>query len=131
MYSGYPDNSLPSVSRIPPNGISGYLSPDTFTALSFLTELWTEDFFLISSAAIRLLLRSWWVLFENRPAFYFCNYISITAHKLYNFGFRIKDTVLFFLLPIIIIMKVLLHNEYKIINLWYSTYVYQFFKFSL
>ena len=34
-----------------------------------------------------------WVLFENRPALYFCNYIFITAHKLYNFGFRIKDTV--------------------------------------
>ena len=33
------------------------------------------------------------VLFENRPALYFCNYIFITAHKLYNFGFRIKDTV--------------------------------------
>ena len=31
-----------------------------------------------------------WVLFENRPALYFCNYyIFITAHKLYNFGFRI------------------------------------------
>ena len=34
-----------------------------------------------------------WVLFENRPALHFCNYIFITAHKLYNFGFRIKDTV--------------------------------------
>ena len=34
-----------------------------------------------------------WVLFESRPALYFCNYIFITAHKLYNFGFRIKDTV--------------------------------------
>ena len=33
------------------------------------------------------------VLFENRPALYFCNYIFITAHKLYNFRFRIKDTV--------------------------------------
>ena len=47
--------------------------------------------------------------------------------------FRIKDTVYFFLLPIIIIMilimKILLHNEYKIINLWYPTYVYQFFNF--
>ena len=29
----------------------------------------------------------------------------------------------------ILIMKVLLHNEYKIINLWYPTYVYQFFNF--
>ena len=27
----------------------------------------------------------------------------------------------------ILIMKILLHNEYKIINLWYPTYVYQFF----
>ena len=40
-----------------------------------------------------------------------------------------------FLWPIIIIimiliMKTLLHNEYKIINLWYPTYVYQFFNFS-
>ena len=26
-------------------------------------------------------------------------------------------------------MKILLHNEYKIINLWYPTYVYQFFNF--
>ena len=26
-------------------------------------------------------------------------------------------------------MKVLLHNVYKIINLWYPTYVYQFFNF--
>ena len=34
----------------------------------------------------------------------------------------------------ILIMKILLHNEYKneyiIINLWYPTYVYQFFNFS-
>ena len=41
---------------------------------------------------------------------------------------------LIFLLPIIIIMilimKILFHNEYKIINLWYPTYVYQFFNFS-
>ena len=36
------------------------------------------------------------VLFENGPALYFCNHIFITAHKLYNFGFRIKDTVYFF-----------------------------------
>ena len=38
-----------------------------------------------------------------------------------------------FLLPIIIIMilimKILLHYEYKILNLWYLTYVYQFFNF--
>ena len=33
------------------------------------------------------------VLFENRPPLYFCNYIFIPAHKLNNFGFRIKDTV--------------------------------------
>ena len=26
-------------------------------------------------------------------------------------------------------MKIFLHNEYKIINLWYPTYVYQFFNF--
>ena len=30
---------------------------------------------------------------------------------------------------ILVIMKILLHNEYKIINLWYPTYVYQFFNF--
>ena len=29
----------------------------------------------------------------------------------------------------ILIMKILLHNEYKIINLWNPTYVYQFFNF--
>ena len=29
----------------------------------------------------------------------------------------------------ILIMKILLQNEYKIINWWYPTYVYQFFKF--
>ena len=29
----------------------------------------------------------------------------------------------------ILIMKILLHNEYKIINLWYPTYVNQFFNF--
>ena len=29
----------------------------------------------------------------------------------------------------ILLMKILLHNEYKIINLWYPTYVYQFFNF--
>ena len=28
-----------------------------------------------------------------------------------------------------LIMKILLHNEYKIINLWYPTYVYQFLNF--
>ena len=33
------------------------------------------------------------LLFEKRPALYFCNFIFITAHKLYNFGFRIRDTV--------------------------------------
>ena len=33
------------------------------------------------------------LLFVNRPALYFSNYIFIIAHKLYNFGFRIKDTV--------------------------------------
>ena len=33
------------------------------------------------------------VLFENRPALYFCNCIFITAHKMYNFVFRIQDTV--------------------------------------
>ena len=75
------------------------------------------------------------VLFENRPALYFCNYIFITAHKMYHFGFRIKDTVYFYLLSIIIIMililKILLHNVYKIINLWYPTYVYQFLIFLI
>ena len=30
----------------------------------------------------------------------------------------------------ILIMKILLLNEYKIINLWYPTYVYQFFNFK-
>ena len=29
----------------------------------------------------------------------------------------------------ILIMKILLHNVYKIINWWYPTYVYQFFNF--
>ena len=29
----------------------------------------------------------------------------------------------------ILIMKILLHNEYKIINLWYPTYMYQFLNF--
>ena len=29
----------------------------------------------------------------------------------------------------ILILKILLHNEYKIINLWYPRYVYQFFNF--
>ena len=33
------------------------------------------------------------VLFENRPALYFCNYIFIIAYKMYIFLFRIKDTV--------------------------------------
>ena len=28
-------------------------------------------------------------------------------------------------------MKILLHNEYKIINLWYPTYVHQFFNFLI
>ena len=34
-----------------------------------------------------------WVLFENRPALYFCNYILITAYTIYIFLFCIKDTV--------------------------------------
>ena len=75
------------------------------------------------------------VLFENRPALYFCNYIFITANKMYNFWFRIKDTVYFFLLSIIIIMililKIFLHNVHKIINLRYPTYVYQFIIFLI
>ena len=33
------------------------------------------------------------VLFENRPALNFCNYVSITVYKIYIFLFRIKDTV--------------------------------------
>ena len=37
------------------------------------------------------------VLFENRPALHFYNYIFITGHKMYNFWFRIKDTVQFFI----------------------------------
>ena len=42
--------------------------------------------------------RGYWyrVLFENRPPFYFCNYILNNAHKMYNFWFRINDTVYFF-----------------------------------
>ena len=32
------------------------------------------------------------VLFENKPALYFCNYILITDYKKYIFWFRIKDT---------------------------------------
>ena len=43
-----------------------------------------------------------------------------------------KILFIFFLLPIIImilIMKILLHNVYKIINLRYPTYVYPFFNF--
>ena len=43
-----------------------------------------------------IIYRIFWVLFENRPALYFCNYIFITPHKLYNFGYHIKDTVYFF-----------------------------------
>ena len=31
----------------------------------------------------------------------------------------------------IVIMKIFLHNEYKIINLWYPTYVYQFLIFLI
>ena len=85
-----------------------------------------------ANASLRDTLR---VLFENRPALYFCNYIFITAHKMYNFWFRIKDTVYFFLLSIIIIMililKILLHNVYKIINLRYPTYVYPFLIFLI
>ena len=79
--------------------------------------------------------KAYGVLFENRPALYFCNYIFITAHKTYNFWFRIKDTVYSFLLWIIIIMililKILLHNEYKISILRYPTYVYQFLIFLI
>ena len=33
------------------------------------------------------------VLFENRPALYFYDYISIAAYKIYIFWFRIEDTV--------------------------------------
>ena len=55
--------------------------------------------------------------------------------KLFNFWIPYQRYCLFFLLPIIIIMilimKIMLHNEYKIINLWYPTYVYQFFLFFL
>ena len=36
------------------------------------------------------------VLFENKPALYFCNYILITAYKTYIFRFRIKDTAQIF-----------------------------------
>ena len=45
----------------------------------------------------------------------------------------VSKILFIFLLSIIIIMilmsKILLHNVYKIINLWYPTYVYQFFNF--
>ena len=56
--------------------------------------MWEGDEDAIFGDVLRLV----WVLFENRPALYFCNHsIFISAHKLYNFGFRIKDTVSFFI----------------------------------
>ena len=42
---------------------------------------------------IQFLLTMYWVLFENKPALYFCNCILITHYKTYIFWFRIKDTV--------------------------------------
>ena len=56
--------------------------------------IWSED---LSSICHAKLNSTKGVLFENRPALYFCNYIFITAHKMYNFWFRIKDTVYFFI----------------------------------
>ena len=67
------------------------------------------------------------------------HFIFVTIYLLLLINCIVLDSVSkilfnFFLLPIIIIimiliMKILLHNEYKIINLWYPTYVYQFLNF--
>ena len=63
------------------------------------------------------------VLFENRPVLYFCNYIFITAHKMHNFWFRIKDTVYFFLLTIIIIM-ILIFGRSSIIFIFQNFFIF-------
>ena len=76
---------------------------DIFATISYSSLLMTysdifkyliEDEDIVGGLEVLQLSR---VLFENRPALYFSNYIFITAHKLYNFGFRIKDTVKFFI----------------------------------
>ena len=77
-----------------------------------------------------------WFLFENRPAINFCNYKFITDHKMYNFWSRIKDTVYFFFIANnnnydSNIKNILLRNGYKIINLRYPTYMYQFIIFLI
>ena len=71
-----------------------------------------------------------WVLFEKRPALYFVIINLLLPIKCIIFDCVSKILFIFFLLPIIIIMilimKILLHNVYKIINLRYPTNVYQF-----
>ena len=65
------------------------------------------------------------------------HFIFVIIYLLQPINCIILDSVskilFIFFWPIIIIMilimKILLHNEYKIINLWYPTYVYQFFNF--
>ena len=61
------------------------------------------------------------VLFENRPALYFCNYIFITAYIIYIF-FNSVSKILYktfmywsqrLYLIMILIMEILLHNVYK------------------
>ena len=62
------------------------------------------------------------VLFENRPALYFCNYIFITAYIIYRHFFDSVSKILFKIFMywsqrlysiMILIMKTLLHNVYK------------------
>ena len=90
---------------LPPNAAAGtrYVSKggspsltNTWTnpQISWLPTYWLQVLVHTSNWIFYYYIR---VLFENRPALYFCNYISITAHKMYNFWFRIKDTVYFFI----------------------------------
>ena len=69
---------------------------------------------------ILFIIKKTGVMFENRPALYFCNYILITAYKLYIFDSVSKILFKLFMyksqkfdLIVILIMEILLHNVYK------------------
>ena len=76
-----------------------------------------------------------WVLFENRPALYFCNYTFISAYKIHFFYSVSKILFQFFCLcywislPIIIKMKILLHAVCKIFNKQGIQHTYMYYSF--
>ena len=87
---------------------------------------------LTATRGTALKQRDWGSSLKTGQHFIFVIIYQLLPIKCIIFDSVSKILFIFFLLPIIImilIMKILLHNEYKIINLRYPTYVYPFLIF--